>query len=111
MRRAEKLLYLVADTATETWIRRLNPTATNLDDCYAEGKPREKTYQEIVDRILSAVRSGLQVCAAFYGHPAVFATPTHAAIRRARREGFSARILPGISTADCLFASRVPAPV
>lgn len=104
MQRAEKLLYLVTDPVTETWIKRLNASATTLYDCYAEGKPRHKTYREMADRILSAVRLGSQVCAAFYGHPGVFVNPAHLAIRRARKEGFRARMLPGISAEDCLFA-------
>jgi hypothetical protein len=46
----------------------------------------------------------VHVCAAFYGHPAVFVEPSHEAIRLARQEGFSARMLPGVSAEDCLFA-------
>ena len=102
--RAEKLLYLVTEPATEAWIHRLNPSAVTLKDCYAEGRPRHRSYREMVNRILSAVRTGSRVCAAFYGHPGVFVNPGHEAVRRARREGFSARMLPGISTEDCLFA-------
>jgi uncharacterized protein YabN with tetrapyrrole methylase and pyrophosphatase domain len=104
LQRAEKLLYLVTDPTTEAWLRRLNPTAETLEDCYAEGKSRYKTYLEMTRRIVSAVRSGLQVCAAFYGHPGVFVNASHEAIRRLRRERFSARMLPGISAEDCLFA-------
>jgi uncharacterized protein YabN with tetrapyrrole methylase and pyrophosphatase domain len=44
------------------------------------------------------------VCMAAYGHPGVFAYPTHESVRRARAEGFKARMLPGISAEDCLFA-------
>lgn len=104
IKRADVLLYGVSEPATERWLRRLNPSATTLNDCYAQGKPREKTYREMVQRILSAVHGGASVCAAFYGHPGVFVNPAHQAIRRARREGFRARMLPGISTEDCLFA-------
>ena len=101
---AERLFYLVTDPVAEEWIRRLNPTATTLEDCYAEGKPRTKTYRDMTRRIVSAVRDGFRVCAAFYGHPGVFADTPHDAIRRARREGFPARMLPGVSAEDCLFA-------
>jgi uncharacterized protein YabN with tetrapyrrole methylase and pyrophosphatase domain len=104
LQRAEKLLYLVTDPATEAWIQRLNPTAETLEDCYEEGKSRFKIYQAMTERMMSAVRAGLQVCAAFYGHPGVFVSASHVAIRRAHREGYSARMLPGISTEDCLFA-------
>lgn len=104
IRAAERLFHLVSEPATEHWIRSLNATARSLDDCYAEGRPRHDSYEEMTERILAAVRAGLRVCAVFYGHPGVFARPSHEAIRRARREGFSARMLPGISTEDCLFA-------
>jgi uncharacterized protein YabN with tetrapyrrole methylase and pyrophosphatase domain len=103
MEGAQKLLYLVADPLTEAWIRDRNPTAESLGDYYAEGKRRDVTYREIVQRILSDVRKGLEVTAAFYGHPAVFADPTHAAIKLARREGYRAVMLPAISAEDCLF--------
>ncbi len=101
---ADKFFYLVADVVTETWLAGLNPSAENLTDSYAPGKSRTDTYNEIVDRILAPVRTGLHVCVAFYGHPGVFAHSTHEAIRRARKEGVPARMLPGISAQDCLFA-------
>jgi uncharacterized protein YabN with tetrapyrrole methylase and pyrophosphatase domain len=104
MRSAEKLFYVVADSATELWIRSINNTAATLRDCYAEGKRRDKTYEEMTERILAAVRQGLRVCAAFYGHPGVFVRPSHDAIGQARAEGFHAKMLPGISSEDCLFA-------
>lgn len=102
--RAETLFYLVSDVLTEAWLKRLNPRAVTLSDCYAEGKPRNRTYREIAARIVSAVRSGSNVCAAFYGHPGVLANPAHDAVRRVRREGLPARMLPGVSTEDCLYA-------
>jgi tetrapyrrole (corrin/porphyrin) methylase-like protein len=104
LQRAEKVFYLFFDPVAEAWIRRLNPAAETLQDCFADHKPRRKTYREITDRLLSAVRSGLQVCAVCYGHPGVFAEPFHRSVRRAYREGYSSRMLPGISAEDCLFA-------
>lgn len=101
---AEKCLYLVADPAAGAWIQDLNPTAESMRDAYAPGKPRRESYAEIVERMLAPVRQGLDVCAAFYGHPGVFAFPPHQAIRQARAEGFEARMLPGVSAEDCLFA-------
>jgi hypothetical protein len=53
---------------------------------------------------LACVREGLEICVALYGHAGVFAYPGHEAVRRARLEGYSARMLPGISAEDCLFA-------
>jgi uncharacterized protein YabN with tetrapyrrole methylase and pyrophosphatase domain len=58
----------------------------------------------MVERILSEARQGHKVCAVFYGHPGVLTRASHEAIQRARREGIPARMLPGISAMDCLFA-------
>ena len=101
---AEKVLILVTDPASELWIRRLNSNVESLFDCYVEGRPRLEAYKKMVERILDDVKNGLEVCAVFYGHPGVFVQPAHEAIRIARLEGFGARMLPGISAEDCLFA-------
>ena len=73
-------------------------------DCYDEGRPRLEAYKKMVERILKNVKDGLEVCVVFYGHPSVFVQPSHESVRIARLEGFSARMLPGISAEDCLFA-------
>lgn len=104
VRGASRLFYLVSDPVTAYWLRSQNAAAESLDDAYAPGRPRERTYAEMVDRMLAPVREGKRVCAAFYGHPGVFVDPSHEAIRRARAEGYRARMLPGISAEDCLFA-------
>jgi hypothetical protein len=101
--RAEKLLYSVGDPVTQHWLASLNPTAESLNDAYAPGKPRRETYREMAERILAPVRRGKRVCAAFYGHPGILVDPTHQALRRAREEGYPARMLPGISSEDCLW--------
>ncbi len=105
MKRAERLLYLVDDRLAAETIEQMNPKgAESLSRYYADGKPRRVTYHEIVDRVLESVRAGMLTCLAVYGHPGVFADPSHEAIRRARAEGFPARMLPAISAEDCLFA-------
>lgn len=73
-------------------------------DCDEEGKNRRDTYRRMADTILQHVRAGKKVCAAFYGHPGIFACISHMAIADARAEGFSAGMEPGISAEDCLVA-------
>ena len=102
--RADRLLYLAGNPSTEAWLRGLQPRAESLATSYVEGGPRTEAYADMVRRMLEPVREGFGVCAAFYGHPGVFVHPSHEAIRRARSEGFDARMLPGISAEDCLFA-------
>ena len=101
---ADKLFHMVSDPVARAWLQELNPTAESLRECYAEGKPRQQSYTEMAERMLAPVRQGLNVCAAFYGHPGVFVTPSHTAIRQARLEGHVAQMLPGISAEDCLIA-------
>jgi uncharacterized protein YabN with tetrapyrrole methylase and pyrophosphatase domain len=102
--RAEKVLYLFSDSNSGAWVERLNPSADSLAGLYAPGKPRIETYDEMVEEILKWLHKGMDVCVALYGHPGVFAEPAHAAVRRARVAGFPARMLPGVSAEDCLFA-------
>jgi uncharacterized protein YabN with tetrapyrrole methylase and pyrophosphatase domain len=102
--RADDVFYLLAEPAAETWFKQINPNSQSLRRHYAVGRARAETYERMVDEILAAVRQGRNVCAAFYGHPGVFASPSHEAVRRARDEEFEAVMLPAVSAEDCLFA-------
>ena len=98
------MLYLVSDPATAEWLRSVKPNARSLSELYRPGPPRRQIYAEMVEQILDAVRGGANVCALFYGHPGVYVAPSHLAVAQARQEGYQARMLPGISAEDCLFA-------
>lgn len=105
IKKAEKLLYIVSDPIAEELIKTFNPPAAeSLYKFYGEGKPRIQSYNEMIDTTLGYVRQGKMVVMAAYGHPGVFAYPTHESVRRARAEGYKARMLPGVSAEDCLFA-------
>ena len=54
--------------------------------------------------MLREVRAGFRVLGVFYGHPGVFVSPSHRALVLAREEGYEARMLPGISAEDYMFA-------
>jgi Tetrapyrrole (Corrin/Porphyrin) Methylases len=102
---ADVVPYVVADPTAENVIRHLNPKgAISLRGYYGDGLARKQSYESMVQHILSYVRAGKRTCAAFYGHPGVFAYPSHESIRRARQEGCLAIMLPGVSAEDCLFA-------
>lgn len=102
--RADKVLYAVADPATEIWIKRAHPDAEDLVVHYRDDTKRIDTYHAMTAAILRHVRAGLDVCAVFYGHPGVFVRPSHDAVRIARAEGYRAGMLPAVSALDCLFA-------
>jgi uncharacterized protein YabN with tetrapyrrole methylase and pyrophosphatase domain len=101
---ADEALFLVGDPIAFRLLELLNPRASSLHELYENGKDRLATYEEMVDAMLAPLRAGRTVCAAFYGHPGIYAYPAHAAIKQARAEGFPARMFPGVSSLDCLFA-------
>lgn len=104
IQRADELYYLLAERTAEAWFKQLNASSHSLRRHYEVGRHRRETYERMVEEILGAVRNDKNVCAAFYGHPGVFASPSHEAVRRARAEGFPATMLPAVSAEDCLFA-------
>ena len=105
IRAADRVLTLVSDPIAAAVVARLNPGRDeSLVRFYAPNRPRNDTYRAMAERTLECVRSGLRTCLVAYGHPGVFASPAHEAVRRARAEGFAARMLPAVSAEDCLFA-------
>lgn len=101
---ADVVLSLVPEPGMQAFLEQLNPNTRSLGDLYELGERRAEAYEAMAEEILRPVRDGMNVVAAFYGHPGVFVAPSHEAIRRARAEGHEARMLPGISAEDCLFA-------
>ena len=101
---ADLVLHLVLDPVTVVWLKSVNPTATSLDSFYAPGKPRVKTYREMTRRITEPVLKGKHVCVAMYGHPGVLVATARESIRRVRKAGLPARLVPGISAEACLYA-------
>ena len=89
---ADEVLFVVGDPVTLRFVEQLNPNARPLHVHYEPGVDRMRAYEAMVEEILAALRRGGRICVAFYGHPGFFAWPTHEAVRRARDEGFDARM-------------------
>jgi hypothetical protein len=100
---AEEALCLVGDPIAFAVLQGVNPAVRSLHGHYVAGKKRLDSYEEMVEDMLAPVRAGKDTCVAFYGHPGFFVYPGHEAVRRAREEGFAARMLPGVSSVDTLF--------
>ncbi len=102
--RMADMLFALVDPFAFKWLESEHPKVENLCLYYDDNKDRRLSYQEMENAILSAVHAGRQVCAVFYGHPGIFAQVPHDVVRRARSEGYAARMEPGISADACLYA-------
>ncbi|KAK4626099.1 hypothetical protein CLAFUW4_04092 [Fulvia fulva] len=104
IQRADVVFYATLDAVTEAFIKQHAKAAENLYQYYDTEKNRNATYTQMAETILASVRKGNMTVAVFYGHPGVFVTPSHRAIYIARQEGYKAKMLPGVSAEDCLYA-------
>ncbi len=100
---SQRVLYHVADPLSAQWLQELNPKAEPLLPSAIQGR-RGLAHRRMVARIMAALQAGEQVCVVFYGHPGVFTDPAHLALQAAHAAGFPCRLLPAVSSLDCLFA-------
>lgn len=101
---ADIVCYALADPVTQRWVLDNARQAEDLAVYYDESANRLATYDRMAARLVAHARAGRTVVGAFYGHPGIFTDPSHQAVAIARSEGIEARMLPGISSEDCLFA-------
>ncbi|TQV85802.1 SAM-dependent methyltransferase [Aliikangiella coralliicola] len=101
---ADIVLVVAPNALSVQQIRALNPNIENLGLLYKEDTTRLQTYYLMVDRMEELVQSGKKVCTIYYGHPGIFVLSTHIARDRLEQQGYSVKMLPGISADACLFA-------
>lgn len=104
IQQSDIVLYLVNDPAMKEWIRMNNANTESLDLLYTKYHLRIDSYRAITDYILQTLKKIQHVCVVFYGHPCIFSRPGLDAVIEARRQGYYAKVLPGISAEDCLMA-------
>lgn len=95
--KANKVLFLVNEPAMKEWIIKKNSNAESLEYLYHQFEVRLHAYRAITQYILKILREKRHVCVVLYGHPSVFAQPGLEAVQQAKKEGYYAKILPGIS--------------
>jgi precorrin-4 methylase len=104
IKEADVIFYHATSGVMATHIRSLNPNVVDLYKYYDEGKIRTATYVQMAELMLREVRRGLSVVGVFHGHPGYFVKPVRRSMAIAEMEGYRTRLLPGISSTDCLFA-------
>lgn len=100
---ADSVLYAVTDRWAAAWIRSLNHNARSFE-YPRDRRPRAEIYQAMAAAVLAELERGCRTTAVFYGSPRFMALPAELAVKKARAHGFPARVLPGVSSIECLFA-------
>lgn len=108
--KSDKVLYLLNDPALKEWVRDINKNSESLDDLYFSHTKRINSYKAITDHILTHLIENKHICVVMYGHPTVFSKPALDAVIEAKKQGYDAKILPVVSSEDCLFADLLVDP-
>jgi uncharacterized protein YabN with tetrapyrrole methylase and pyrophosphatase domain len=98
------VFYLANEPAMKKWIEKINCCSESLDKFYSVSPLRLYCYQAMSSHVLNALRKSQHVCFVLYGHPTILAKPALDAVLQARAEGYYTKIIPAISSEDCLFA-------
>jgi len=104
IRSAEKVFYLVPSRLLENWIRSHNASAESLAILFRPDISRSASYVKVARSMLDPAIKGICVTGVFYGHAGILMYPVHLALMEAKNRGIPAKMLPGISSADCLYA-------
>ena len=65
---------------------------------------RNVTYERMCDCVISSFDKNDIVCLAVYGHPMFSVTPTLLASKKAKSLGYEVKILPAVSSLDCMLS-------
>lgn len=91
-----------------SFLRLLNSNSIDLNkSIYVEGRSYQDAYSDVVETILDAVKSGNRVVYAQQGSPAFLALTARRTFRKASEAGYTALLLPGVSSLECILADVV----
>ncbi|KAK6335014.1 hypothetical protein TWF718_010456 [Orbilia javanica] len=103
---ADVIYYAVRDAATEGFIKKKNKKAVDLYQYFINDEDISEAdiYIQIAEVMLADTRKGQRVVGVFFGHPGLFMSPNRRALAIAQAEGYTTKMLPGVSVDDCLLA-------
>jgi precorrin-3B methylase len=106
LRKSERVFLLFYQKVLHDYIQKqLGVPVTDLHEEYTEGGDRLETYHKMAKRVIDAGRTASRpVTLGVYGHPTVFVTPTRIIQDEASQCGLRVKVLPGLSSIDCIFA-------
>lgn len=96
------IFFLHGDPSVKTYLSSLAARVNSLQDCYEEGEPRARAYEEMFRRVTEAATLDPPVGVALYGNPAVLVNLTWAVDEWSVKSGRRIEIIPGVSALDCI---------
>lgn len=101
---ADILFFHSTSAVMAAHITLLQPNSVDLYQLYGEKKTRRKTYIQMAEVMLNEARQGRRVVGVFHGHPGFFVMAARRVRAISEREAHTFRLVPGISSIDCLMA-------
>jgi uncharacterized protein YabN with tetrapyrrole methylase and pyrophosphatase domain len=103
MRRSNEILYVSDAIGIEGFLADLCPRVTEVYvSTLVEGQGRLAKYNAIAARVLETALDHPPVTFAIAGHPLVFVYPTQQILAVADRLNLRVKVMPGISSLDCM---------
>lgn len=103
MRRSTEIFYASDAIGIHGYLSDLCPKVTEIYvSTLREGEDRLSKYNRIAATVIEAALDHPQVTFAVAGHPMVFVYPTQQIVRAAEDVGLRVKVLPGISSFDCM---------
>jgi len=103
LRLCKSVYFLHSESETiQEYLNKLCPEVTDLHGFYSTNVGREHAYTKMVDVVVNAARKDPPVALALYGNPMVFVTPTQSILEIASKENLKVKVLPGLSSFDCM---------
>ena len=100
----DKVLYLTNDAIYADWIKSINNNSESLNSVYFSKESRSESYEELCNKVISELFLVKNLCVAVYGHPTFLVQISHEISERSKGVGHDCRILPAVSSFDCLIA-------
>lgn len=106
LEKSNQVFYVASGAGIEDYLKTKCETVVDLSPiAYQKFEDRGNAYRTMAVRVIEAAleRRG-PVTLALYGHPTIFAYPPFLIVQMAKAIGLSVKVLPGVSSMDCLFA-------
>jgi precorrin-3B methylase len=99
-------LFAIVQEPTHLWLPQAGIgriEVVNLLQSYVEGNLRTQNYERATRRVIDDLKEGQSVGYVTYGNPMAYDSVAQNLVHEAKKSGFRARVIPGISSVDTIF--------